>query len=620
MTSVKKSPTSGSAYLFLTQSYAATQQRIGAQGTSLVLYYLLSPANQNTFSQSPSSQPVYYISNDYTPMFEMPYWRATLQGGLGAWKSNKSVQEHSGEVYGGLPGLAFDVGGFYTDDRGFRERNADNKIYSVAGLIKWEPTPQHSFLASYTYADAKNGDISNLNDFRYNNLPFLRDANHARLYEIGYVYRFNPNANFLFYYNYSANDVFRVKNITPASGQAELTLPPISLVPGVSRVDSGNATFDVTNYFSLLTPHELHNAQVQQQLIVGDHTLLGGFDYFTGHLKFRQQSLSQGLIKNYNNLTSTLFFFGNPVATFANPYTVPVNFPFSFSSNQAFRPPDRSYSFYLMDYWNIRRDLLLELGLFKDIAKSSRLGFAEPIYNNKWSPRLGINYQVNNAHTLRLALQENVNTHFLLSPLTTSLVPPEIASFPWQINVEDGSQIREAGTAWEAQWNTKTFSVLRLDALRVSRPAYETDFDGNPFRSNFMWKRYQASFTVNRILGQYFGLSLGALAKKTDPTWIGFNDFKEYNSFAKLVFWHPSGWWAWINPFLVKQDLTDRGDNLFGLLNAQVGYQFPGKWGLAALEVTNLLNRHFFYDKDPPSGLDVIFPQRRIMFKLALFF
>jgi outer membrane receptor protein involved in Fe transport len=294
--------------------------------------------------------------------------------------------------------------------------------------------------------------------------------------------------------------------------------------------------------------------------------------------------------------------------------------PLKLNTDIAFQPPDRSYSFYLLDYWNIRPDLLIEMGLFKDIAKSSRLGFAEPIYNNKWSPRLGINYQVNKAHTLRLALQESVNTHFMLSPLTASLVPPDIGSFPWQINVEDGSLIREAGTAWEAQWDAKTFSVLRLDALRVSRPAYETDADGQPFRVNFMWKRYQASFTVNRILGQYFGLSLGALAKKTDPTWNGFNDYKEYNGFAKLVFWHPSGWWAWINPFLVKQDLTDRGDNLFGLLNTQVGYQFPGKRGLAALEVNNLLNRHFFYEKDPPAGLDVIFPQRRIMFKLALFF
>ena len=235
------------------------------------------------------------------------------------------------------------------------------------------------------------------------------------------------------------------------------------------------------------------------------------------------------------------------------------------------------------------------MGVFKDIAKSSRIGFANPIYNNKWSPRLGINYMVTDTQTLRLALHESVNAHYLISPLTASLVPPEIASFPWQINVEDGSLIREAGLAWEAQWNPKTFSVVRLDALRVDRPAYDVDSDNQVFRINYLYKRYQASFTVNRILGQYFGLSLGALAKKFDPTWNDDQDFKEYNAFAKLVFWHPSGWWAWINPFLVKQDLTNRGDNLFGLMNASIGYQFPGKRGLAALEVDNMFNRHFYY-------------------------
>ena len=131
-------------------------------------------------------------------------------------------------------------------------------------------------------------------------------------------------------------------------------------------------------------------------------------------------------------------------------------------------------------------------------------------------------------------------------------------------------------------------------------------------------KRYHAAFTVNRILGRYFGLSLGVMAGKVDLNFVGSHDYKEYDAYAQIASWHPSGLRAGINGVLVKQDLTDRGDNLFGLLNASVGYEFPGKRGLASLEVTNLFNRHFFYQtefvvKDP------FLPARRIMFKLALY-
>jgi outer membrane receptor protein involved in Fe transport len=215
-----------------------------------------------------------------------------------------------------------------------------------------------------------------------------------------------------------------------------------------------------------------------------------------------------------------------------------------------------------------------------------------------------------------LALQESVNTHYFYSP---SLVPAEIASFPWQINADNGALVREAGLAWEAQWDPKTFSRLQLDAHRISIPMYEVSTTGLESRVYWMWKRYQASLVVNRIVGRYFGVNLGVLAGKVDPNFVGSADYKEYDAYAQLFFWHPSGLRAGINSVLVKQDLTNRGDSCFGLLNASLGYEFPGKRGLVTLDVTNLLNRHFFYQTEFVASEPVL-PARRIMFKLALYF
>ncbi len=608
VTAVNKAPTNSSAYYFLAQSYVATTNRLGAGSTSLLLYRLLSPANQNTFS----------LFNDYTPMFEMPYLRAQLEGGIGSWEERQSIQGYAAEVYGGLPGLAFDIYGSYGEDRGFRSRNNDNKNNTVIGLLKWEPTVKHSFLFNYSYYDVERGDDRNLNDYGYNNSPYWRQNARLRTYELGYVYRYNPNLTFLTYYNYSSNDS-RTNNKTYESGQVPFTYPPTEIIPGVwYETNSGYTNYSLKDFYLQSISHEFHNFQIQKQLTLGDHTIFSGFDYFSGHLKYRSNEQLQFFLKDYINLTTTWTFPTLPFldTTFADPFVLPLNIANTSNLNFAYRPPDRSYSFYLMDYWSIRPNLLIQFGLFKDIAKSSRLGFATPIYANKWSPRLGINYEINKKHTLRLALQESVNTHYFYSP---SLVPAEIASFPWQINADNGALVREAGLAWEAQWDPKTFSRLQLDAHRISIPMYEVSTTGLESRVYWMWKRYQASLVVNRIVGRYFGVNLGVLAGKVDPNFVGSADYKEYDAYAQLFFWHPSGLRAGINSVLVKQDLTNRGDSCFGLLNASLGYEFPGKRGLVTLDVTNLLNRHFFYQTEFVASEPVL-PARRIMFKLALYF
>jgi tetratricopeptide (TPR) repeat protein len=606
VTSVAKSPTESSAYIFLANSYLATGQRLASAETAFLLYRLLSPANQSTFS----------LYNDYTPMFEMPYWRGLVQGGIGAWQEHQRITADSVEVYGGLPGLAFDVGGFYSGDRGFRARNADNTNYTITGLLKAEPTVKHSLLFNYTYYDDEAGDNSNLNDYRYNNLPYYRQYYRDRVLELGYVYRFNPNATLLTYYNYSTVDS-RTKDFNFGSGTSPFTYPPFVIAPGFTQVDSGYNTYNFKEYLMNEISHETNNAQVQQQLIIDNHTFIGGFDYFSGHLKFRSTDQYDEFLLNYYNLTSTLLFNGVPIVTLNNPYTLTLNIPFSTTLKNDYQPPERSSTFYLLDYWHFNPHLMIEMGVVKDIAKSSRVGFATPVYNNKWGGRFGVNYLVNDQHTLRLALQEHVTTHFL--SLSPSLIPPEVASFPWQINVDDGSQVREAGFAWEAQWTPKTFGVLRFDVHRISVPLYQVDTDLAEYRVQWMWKRYLASYTLNQIISRYFGLSLSGWVKKIDPNFPGSHDYKEYAGAGQIIFWHPSGFRAGFGSIFGKQDLTNRGDNLFGILNASMGYEFPGKRGLATLDFGNILNRHFYLQKEFVTS-DTFFPARSIMFKLALYF
>jgi len=624
VTAVKKDPGNSSAYLFLANAYYLTRQRLGAGTTSLLLYRLLSPANQSTFSQY----------NDYTPMFEMPYGRVLAQGGVGSWDRTSIIQNHSLEVYGGTPGAAFDVAGFYNKDQGIRNINSDSRNYSAIGNVKWEPTVFNSILAGFSYLGVERGDDTNLNDYNYLNSPNFRQYARQRQGDLGFVHRFSPNATLLTYFTYN-NSHSREKDTLGGrdsqSGILSYTIGPFRFW------DLGAYNYDYAINSDLTRDQEFANLQAQQQLVVGDHTFLGGVDYFSGRLYYRSRERFSRFDKDFvygdysyifDNLGNLLF-----QGPFWAPYVQDLNYlnPAVYV-NSYLRPPNRSLTFYLMDYWRPFPNLLVELGVFKDQAKNARYGFGEPVSNSVWSPHLGLNWEVTPTQTLRFVLQRHLNTHYLSAP---SLAPAEIASFPWQINVDEGALVREVGLAWEAQWNPKTFSVLRLNAHRIDNPVYESFFDaaGNlqARKIYWGWKRYGVSVAVNRLLTNAWGLSVGGSWKKLDPSIDytqlaipysqrgSWQDYSETNVGASLYYLNPQGWQGFVRSYYLHQNLTGRADHGYWLTDIAVGKELANKRGLVSLEIDNVFNRHFYYQREFVT-FDAFYPMRRILFKLALYF
>jgi hypothetical protein len=372
------------------------------------------------------------------------------------------------------------------------------------------------------------------------------------------------------------------------------------------------------NFFSQTFDRSRNNIQVQQFQrfsFLGRHSLIGGFDYLTG----------PGVSQRRNNLT---------IATIDTSALAPLGFPAALVEESQlrtdFRPPQWNYSFYLLDYWRPHKDLVLELGLFKDFSKTVTPFFQGNIYQSSWSPRFGANYQfgVNGTrHVLRAAVGRFLNTHFFTQPL---LVPSETAGFPFAIDSLSGAEIRQAGGSWEAQWNDKTFTVLRLGALRLATPTFFINDEGFEQPMWQTWRRYQASIVLNRILFDSLGLSAGVMGKRVIPdhsfeapfSLNNLRGYSEFNAFLGLAYLHPRGWLARLKPLMVQQygDITGRkANNPFVILNLTLGREFPGKRGFALLEFQNLLNRRPFYTLEP--GRDLEFSnQRRFLFRLGLYF
>ncbi|MFP3867623.1 MAG: hypothetical protein ACLFUU_05610, partial [Desulfobacteraceae bacterium] len=587
VTAVKYEPVNSAAHLFLADITVASRagaaapfftsgHLLGFANTEAALFRVLSPANQATYrSLQFAGTEALGLTRDYAPMFEMPFARVGVSGGLGAAEGSKLRQDHQAVAYGGGPGLSFETYGRFLEEPlgpptsgSLHSFSGRNRTYTVEANVKWEPSVKGTLTGLFQYIDVQIGT-------QRKNLPSnptVRDDINTRnhFYELAYYHRFNPRAALLAYFVH--NDFpFRTLQTTSLFGF------PLS-VP---------YSFD----------QEFQNIQLQQHLVLpflGQHSLIAGFDYFTCHVN---QKLNIELAG------------------------------FSLLAAED-RPPFRSSSLYLQDYWRLHRNLVLELALFWTNQKDPR-GFPGTFYTTMWSPRFGINYQFKvgkTQHVLRGVAERHLTSHLAAQPI---LLPAEIGGFPWVLDFTSGSEVRQAGAAWEAQWDPKTFTTLRLNALRVATPVISNTFTpGFPGPSSWQtWKRYQASLVLNRILTTSLGLALGVLGKRVVPD-LSFQDsdnlqdYSEFNAFLSLSYLNRQGWLARITPLLVQQFGKISGydaDNPFVILNLSLGREFPHKRGFALFEVQNLFNRQPFYSIEPRRDLEFA-SSRRFLFRLGFYF
>jgi tetratricopeptide (TPR) repeat protein len=578
VTAVKNDPLNASARLLLSSAYLSTNQRVGAAGSELLQYILLAPANENTFAQSPAGDFI-----DYTQMFEMPYVRYEAEAGVGTYADHHALyQDYSLNFLAGLPGLAVDAYGEYMCDPGFRKINDGEE--SISGLIdgKFDPTIKDSFYVNYSNGHDNLGDTSNGNDFTYRNDPLLRSSSYDNTAQGGYVHRFSPSAVFISYFHW---DDFKFQNWDAAYPYQPNYYPVPILYKSYL-----NETWDT------------NNLQLQQQLKLGDHTLIAGFHYINGAINIYSSYSYWFEYENHLNYLDTFRYFSNP--------------------------PDRDTAGYIHDYWRVSPELLVELGLSGDVTRSSRYdwGYGGSVASTTFNPLVGLNYEVDKSNTLRFAYQSYVVEGPYLN--SSNISPSEVAGFPSQLNAESGSKVQELGFFWESQWNPLTYTVLELSAYRVDDP----EFSQYLYLDDDRTEHFEGSLTLNRLLTQSIGLAAslgGKYVHLNEPDLGLWGDFYEIDGSIGLSWVHPSGWFASIADAVLDQNLNDLNGSLarkqealgdpFNVVNIAIGKHFADKRGFASLGVSNLFNQHFFFEVEPQTYWNY-YPDRRIIFQVGLFF
>ena len=243
--------------------------------------------------------------------------------------------------------MAVAASGRYFDSRGTNWPSASSvnldtfggtqRFYDIQGVAKWEPTVKGTLTGFVEYVDSKGHRPGNL-PAASPNLRFVSTIKttfadntmiRQKHYELAYYHRFNPQAAFLAYYsrlNYPYRSVQPVSHSSNIDfGLGPLGFPSFPIYTQTSLYQ----TFDRTS----------NNIQAQQHLrlsLLGQHSLIGGFDYLTG------PGIDQRRFQNSLTTidTTSLALFGVPPALVDESHT-----------QRGFQTPQWSYSFYLLDYW-----------------------------------------------------------------------------------------------------------------------------------------------------------------------------------------------------------------------------------------------------------------------------
>jgi tetratricopeptide (TPR) repeat protein len=550
------------AYVALGQTDRALAAGIRAlyedpQSSSAHLFYGLSLFNLfGDFQRSSSEllqtqilQPVNQnILNDVVKSgtdYTMLIEQPKVQGSVQAFGGNLDTQSGSFFVTAAREQIAGEQFLNYSRTDGPKPTNSDVRNWSSTTFLKWAPTFRSSLFFEAFHFDQRGGDIfENARAFTAND-PDLRVTTKATRFRLGYQLQTQPENNLLlFAQGQSLKDRIFDRSVSGTFIQSDLPLR-----------------------------QPFYNLQAAYLHRLGAHQLWFAVDYFDGRFEDRFQA------------NPSVFCFAFTLGCFSH------------------HSRGRFTGLVLQDTWQLRPDLYLTGALRYDNAHD-RITLTRLTENsNVVSPQFGALWRATPKHTLRVAAFRSFQAypHDLLSPT-------HMAGFFFDTPSTPDSKAWQYQAAWDADLTATTFFTLGAFHTEIDSPTFVAPA-GTAIRATTNRNLSGGSLAVNQLLGQYFGVSAKYLRFHVgQPGPDGTDDLLQLG----LFFVHPTGLSAGVNVNYVQQDLRSTrvagAPRDFWLTDLAASYEFPKKWGLLTVGVSNLANHRFDLQRDP-QGRDVSFVQ-----------
>jgi hypothetical protein len=545
--SVNTDPTNFSAHRFLADSYSVLPRHEIARVSELLQSQLLQPLNMTPIQPRLAESNLFLIGaggpaalsfNEFNPLFNRNGFNFQSTGLAG---ENKT---YTGE--GVLSGIynkaAFSLGGFHFQTDGFRT-NSQQKDDIANAFLQFELDPKTSFQFEYRFRNTTNGDLQ-LNFFRNDILPNLRQTAETETYRAGLRHTLLPDSTILGSFTYQRQDML-----------SHDERPPL-----ITAIDAKSP----------------------------------GLRALSGELQHLFRS-------KYVNLTSGAGYFNinrEQIRTFDA-----VFLPRAFVDRLDL---DAQHSnVYLYSYINVVKDVTFTLGASGDFFKTDDTMTSES--KNQFNPKFGFLWNVLPSTSLRgaafRAFRRTLITDQTLEPTQVAgfnqFYDDNESTESWRYGVAIDQKFTKrvfGGVEFSRRdlnvpiTFTDPFAgvsrVIRKDWREyLARPyLFWAPYDSLAFSAEYQYERFERASTLN------FGLK----EAETHRVPLGFK------------FFHPSGLgFAWRATYFNQRGDFQRksasccefGRSEFWLLDAAISYRLPNRYGLLVVGATNINNNRFNYQE-----------------------
>jgi tetratricopeptide (TPR) repeat protein len=275
---------------------------------------------------------------------------------------------------------------------------------------------------------------------------------------------------------------------------------------------------------------------------------------------------------------------------------------------------------YMYSNWHFLKNTTLTLGLsFDSYRRNSNSENITDFSFNKINPKLGLQWDIFQNVRLRLAWFKASKNNILANQ---SIEPTQVAGFNQFFDDPNGARTERKGVGIDFGHTDTMYSGIEASIRDLKVPFLnEENFDK---QQEQLYRAYLYSlFFSNWSVNSEFQFEKFNHTEKNDlvpdeiqtiRVPISFNYFNHNGFFSSL-----SGTYAHQH---IKQSESLNDD--FFLVDAAIGYRFPGRRGLVSFEARNLFNKNFRY-RDPwffvsEQPLAQFIPTRTIFLRLTLNF
>ncbi|MBI1884680.1 MAG: TonB-dependent receptor [Chlamydiae bacterium] len=269
-----------------------------------------------------------------------------------------------------------------------------------------------------------------------------------------------------------------------------------------------------------------------------------------------------------------------------------------------------------------------------ELAKSIPPPFVEGTQTvDEIDPKAGLAFYITPNTTLRAAYFETLGPVSLTD--LESIEPTQIAGFNQLVDEIPGNKARSYGIGLDQKFSKRTYLGAEAlhrnveQSLGFSSSIINVDTSTGTVSAEESPVEYPTIEATENILNAYlYQILTSQLTGTLDYSVahleeeFSLQESSTHRLRTGLNFFHPKGWFIRTSATWRNQDLegyrSSDGIQDFWIWNASIGYQFPKRYGLIILSVTNILDEDFIYES---LGLDARFiPQRSVNVRVSLNF